>query len=174
MSCSLIKTNPRLERWPNIWEFPLSRSAQVFLSTGKLAFLLRVQLWPYSTNVLSRARNTLAYLLLDWLLIPITRVLNDYRHRWHLAPLKGPDDSFFQALAIGANDRRLRFPKTVPDSKFLIIWALFVQRANNQFLFPGNAWTEGPSCTPPWGPCKTAKPMSSWPSRKLARPCSSN
>ena len=78
-------------------------------------------LWPYSTNVLSRARNTLAYLLLDRLLIPITRVLNDYRRRWHLAPLKGPDDSFSERSQLAQMIEDFDFPKRsrIPNFYYL-------------------------------------------------------
>lgn len=75
-------------------------------------------LWPYSTSLLTRARNALAYRFVDWLLSPITKVLNHYRYQWHLPLLKSPDESFSKLAQLSQMTEDFDFPRSTRPMNF--------------------------------------------------------
>jgi hypothetical protein len=52
--------------------------------------------WRYRPTPLARIRNAVGHAASDWATRPITRVVADYRTRWGLRRLAGPDDSYSQ------------------------------------------------------------------------------
>lgn len=74
--------------------------------------------WTYRTGWTARARNRVGYAISDWMTRPIQSVVQGYRRRWGLKPLRSPDESFSPLAQISQMPRELDFPRTHVPAHF--------------------------------------------------------
>jgi len=74
--------------------------------------------WPYDTSLWARARNRVGYAIADHFIAPIQAVLNRYRQKWNLRPLRSPDDSFSRFAQLAQMPREFDFPRRHLPSGF--------------------------------------------------------
>ena len=74
--------------------------------------------WSYRTSRWARVRNAIGYTVSDWLTNPIAQVVGDYRKRWKLRRLDGPDDSFSTLAQICQMPREFDFPRATLPGHF--------------------------------------------------------
>ncbi len=98
--------------------------------------------WSWRDSAWARLRNQIGYAISDRFIGPIQQILNRYRSRWNLSPLRTPDDSFPRRTA-RADAAGVRFPTrtiAVPD---FTISAPGSTTSLQKFHFPGRSWTGG-------------------------------
>lgn len=67
--------------------------------------------WGYRGSGWARARNSMGYAIYDRLMSPVMQVLNVWRKRWGLAPLRDAADSFSVLAQISQMTRSFDFPR---------------------------------------------------------------
>jgi zeaxanthin glucosyltransferase len=67
--------------------------------------------WSYSPGAAASLRNRFGYALSNRLISPINRILNQFRRKWGLAPLRSPDDSFSRLAQLCQVPRDFDFPR---------------------------------------------------------------
>jgi MGT family glycosyltransferase len=68
-------------------------------------------MWEYQTTWQARLRNRIGYWLCDRIIQPINTVINQYREKWHLPPLRYADDSFSTLAQICQQPAEFDFPR---------------------------------------------------------------
>jgi len=74
--------------------------------------------WSWRDSTWARLRNKSGYAISDYFIGPIQRVLNQYRKRWDLPPLRTPDDSFSRVAQLAQMPREFDFPRERLPSGF--------------------------------------------------------
>jgi zeaxanthin glucosyltransferase len=74
--------------------------------------------WAARSSEWARLLNTIGYTVSDYFITPIQKILNKYRRRWKLPPLRTPDDSFSHLAQIAQMPREFDFPRTRLPSEF--------------------------------------------------------
>jgi MGT family glycosyltransferase len=67
--------------------------------------------WPFRRSMWAFARNRVGYAGSDWLLTPITSVINEQRRKWGLTALHSPDDSFSKLAQLCTLPETFDFPR---------------------------------------------------------------
>jgi hypothetical protein len=80
--------------------------------------------WSYG-GWLSRTRNQLAYAIFDRLITPINSVLNEYRTRRKLPPIRQPQDILSPWAQLGQLVEELDYPRAVKPACLHYLGALF-------------------------------------------------
>lgn len=91
--------------------------------------------WTYSGSVKDTFLNGLAYKVFDKLVAPVNNVLNEYRLRWALTPIRYPDDTFSRLAQISQLTEDFDFPRESKPS-CLHYLGPFVDRGRPSIPFP--------------------------------------
>ena len=67
--------------------------------------------WPYDNRFGTTLLNLAAYAAFDRLVAPVNRVLNGYRHAWHLRPVRRPDDTLSDLAQLCQLTEEFDFPR---------------------------------------------------------------
>ncbi len=84
--------------------------------------------WTWRDSAWARLRNTIGYAIADHFIRPIQEVLNQYRRRWDLPPLRTPDDSFSRIAQLAQMPREFDFPRKRLPSGFHYLGPWFDDR----------------------------------------------
>jgi MGT family glycosyltransferase len=124
--------------------------------------------WGYSTGLLSRIRNAIGYALADRLIAPIEKVLNNYRVRWKLPAVKGPNDTFSRLATIAQMAREFDFPRRQLPASFCYTGPWFDEQLSSGVSFPWDQLDERPIV---YGSIGTIQDRSSDMFRTIAEAC---
>jgi zeaxanthin glucosyltransferase len=92
--------------------------------------------WKFSASPFARARNRIAYGIVDRLIAPIQAVLNRYRAAWKLPRVDTPDDTFSRLGTIAQVPREFDFPRTRLPDTFHYLGPWFDGRSSAGVSFP--------------------------------------
>ena len=91
--------------------------------------------WSWQDSVWARFRNKIGYAVSDHFIGPIQEILNQYRKRWSLPPLRTPDDSFSRVAQLAQMPREFDFPREALPSGFHYLGPWF-DRGSSKTPFP--------------------------------------
>jgi MGT family glycosyltransferase len=74
--------------------------------------------WTWRDAEWARLLNKIGYAISDHFISPIQEILNQYRRRWNLPPLRTPDDSFSSAAQLAQMPHEFDFPRERLPSGF--------------------------------------------------------
>jgi zeaxanthin glucosyltransferase len=74
--------------------------------------------WAWRDSGSARLLNTIGYALSDYFISPIQKIINHYRSRWNLPPLRTPDDSFSSAAQLAQMPQEFDFPRKALPAVF--------------------------------------------------------
>jgi zeaxanthin glucosyltransferase len=92
--------------------------------------------WNFIDSPLARLRNRAGYLITDRLIAPIQVVLNTYRNRWKLRPIRTPDDTFSLLATIAQMPREFDFPRQQVLDTFHYLGPWFDDKSSSGIAFP--------------------------------------
>ncbi len=93
--------------------------------------------WAYSLSPWAKLRNQLGYRLLDSLVKPIAKTVNEYRQSWNLRPFKHPNDTYSKLAQLCQQPAELEFPRQQLPDCFHFTGAFHnpLSRANTSFPY---------------------------------------
>ena len=92
--------------------------------------------WAWRDSISARVQNTIGYAISDHFISPIQKIVNHYRNRWNLAPLRTPDDSFSRAAQLAQMPQEFDFPRKALPKIFHYLGPWFDRFTSNvQFPF---------------------------------------
>ena len=74
--------------------------------------------WAWRDSGSARLLNTIGYALSDYFISPIQKIINHYRSRWNLKPLRTPDDSFSPLAQLAQMPQEFDFPRKALPAVF--------------------------------------------------------